>query len=116
MPTLIGEFISDNVYDGKLLSSHSEKRSSCLAFVDAGYSEEQSDGTSWKVCEITVSQRELLNILLERTKKKYTSSLILWRSTTAIRNSVSSLRTMVNEQPCKTTSRESGFRTGMFIM
>ncbi|TFY82728.1 hypothetical protein EWM64_g1283 [Hericium alpestre] len=51
MPECFGEFISENVYDGKLLSVHPIMDTGCVRFVDVTKGQEQADGSSWKNME-----------------------------------------------------------------
>ncbi|KAF8976101.1 hypothetical protein BDQ17DRAFT_1440809 [Cyathus striatus] len=50
MPTCLGAFISQAIYQSKLKSNHEIKTSDCLKFVDVGiqHGEETKDGFSWK--------------------------------------------------------------------
>jgi hypothetical protein len=50
MPKPISRFISQNVYEGRLLSKHAISDPNCLAFIDVSRTGEQKAGTSTKVC------------------------------------------------------------------
>jgi hypothetical protein len=50
MPVPLGDFISKEVYEGKLQSEHSITDFSCISFVDVSNGEEERGGHSWKVC------------------------------------------------------------------
>lgn len=49
MPVPLGDFISREVYNSKLLSSHSIRDSSCIALIDVSKGAEVSAGKSWMV-------------------------------------------------------------------
>ncbi len=49
MPIPLGNFISREVYNSKLLSRHSIGDKSCIAFIDASKGMEVSVGKSWSV-------------------------------------------------------------------
>lgn len=51
MPVPLGEFISEYVYDKKLLSEHSITDRSAVRFVDVRKGREERVGSSWKVSE-----------------------------------------------------------------
>ena len=52
MPTPIGEFISERVYDRMLRSEHLITSRDCVAFVNVKNGKEiRSGGTSWKVVQ-----------------------------------------------------------------
>lgn len=53
MPVLLGEFISEYVYDKKLLSVHPVTDFSAVRFVDVWSGQEERVGTSWKVNPFT---------------------------------------------------------------
>ncbi|OSC98823.1 P-loop containing nucleoside triphosphate hydrolase protein [Trametes coccinea BRFM310] len=50
MPLLLGEFISDHVYDSKLRSVHAISDRSAVRFVNVRKGTEERVGSSWKVC------------------------------------------------------------------
>lgn len=52
MPTPLGAFISDEVYNGKLRSEHKISNLDCVAFVDVGKGQEMQIGTSWTVRKV----------------------------------------------------------------
>ncbi|KAG5638089.1 hypothetical protein H0H81_001856 [Sphagnurus paluster] len=47
MPTLLGNFISKNLYGGRLMSQHSIHDASCVSFVDVPNGYEAKSGFSW---------------------------------------------------------------------
>lgn len=49
MPVPLGDFISEKVYDKKLLSEHRIHGTECLAFVDVTKGQEEKCGNSWTV-------------------------------------------------------------------
>jgi len=49
LPTRLGEFISENVYIGKLRSRHEIMDYSCIAFIDVSKGEETKQGNSFEV-------------------------------------------------------------------
>jgi regulator of nonsense transcripts 1 len=49
LPIPLGEFASENVYDGKLRSKHKIADYSCIAFIDVWKGEETKQGSSWLV-------------------------------------------------------------------
>ena len=49
MPVTIGKFISQTVYDGKLLSRHKITHPACF-FIDVAGGIEKRNVTSWEVC------------------------------------------------------------------
>ena len=49
MPVLLGEFISEEVYNSKLKSVHSIRDSDCIRFVDVRKGYEEAVGSSWQV-------------------------------------------------------------------
>ncbi|KAL1696933.1 hypothetical protein GGG16DRAFT_42278 [Schizophyllum commune] len=55
MPTFLGEFISQHVYDGQLLSEHRNKNADCCRFVDVAEGKETRAGKSWKATSATTS-------------------------------------------------------------
>ncbi|KAI0644849.1 P-loop containing nucleoside triphosphate hydrolase protein [Trametes meyenii] len=50
MPIPLGQFISDHVYDSKLLSVHMITDRNAVCLVDVHKGEEEHAGSSWKVC------------------------------------------------------------------
>ena len=48
MPTLLGDFISAEVYNNKLKSVHPIQTASCVKFVDVWNGEEESVGKTFK--------------------------------------------------------------------
>lgn len=55
MPTPLGEFISEYVYDKKLLSVHQITDFSAVLFVDVRKGQEERVGSSWKVYPLVES-------------------------------------------------------------
>ncbi|KAI9510320.1 P-loop containing nucleoside triphosphate hydrolase protein [Russula earlei] len=51
LPMRLGEFISENVYDGKLQSSHNIVEHSCIAFIDVAKGAETRRGNSYQNME-----------------------------------------------------------------
>jgi hypothetical protein len=49
LPIRLGEFISKNIYEGKLRSSHSIMDYSCISFIDVGKGKENKKGNSYLV-------------------------------------------------------------------
>jgi hypothetical protein len=49
LPIRLGEFISENVYDGKLRSKHSVADYSCITFIDVWKGKETKQGNSYLV-------------------------------------------------------------------
>ena len=49
MPTVIGDFISRQVYDSKLFTEHAITTHTCCRFVDVNDGEEIKRGVSWMV-------------------------------------------------------------------
>ena len=49
MPSPLGDFISKNVYRGKLKSDHPNTDPACVAFIDVPKGREERVGTSWRV-------------------------------------------------------------------
>ena len=49
LPVPLGEFISEEVYLGKLRSCHKIVDRSCMAFIDVSKGEETKQGSSYKV-------------------------------------------------------------------
>jgi hypothetical protein len=49
LPVPLGEFISEEVYLGKLRSCHKIVDHSCVAFIDVSKGEEMKEGNSYKV-------------------------------------------------------------------
>jgi hypothetical protein len=49
MPTPLGIFISQAVYDNRLKSVHKLESLSCTSFVDVAMGKEEKFGSSWKV-------------------------------------------------------------------
>lgn len=49
MPVPLGSFISTEIYDAKLQSSHAIKSYSCVSFIDVTSGQENQQGTSWVV-------------------------------------------------------------------
>ncbi|KAL1739792.1 P-loop containing nucleoside triphosphate hydrolase protein, partial [Schizophyllum fasciatum] len=47
MPTYLGNFISKNVYKGRLKSEHAIRAASCIRFINVVHGQEKSVGTSW---------------------------------------------------------------------
>ncbi|KAF5360173.1 hypothetical protein D9758_011319 [Tetrapyrgos nigripes] len=47
MPTVLGSFISQTVYDSQLKSEHKLKDLSCVSFIDAAMGKEEKSGSSW---------------------------------------------------------------------
>ena len=50
MPTVIGNFISNHVYDSDLRTQHAINTPTCCRFVDVRNGEEIQKGVSWTVC------------------------------------------------------------------
>ena len=57
MPHFIGEFISDNVYDGRLHTTHPIASKLACRFVDVQYGRQEhpNEGTSWIVSALSIS-------------------------------------------------------------
>ena len=55
MPKPLGDFISGEIYNQKLLSSHNITSFECVAFVDVSKGEEVKSGTSWTVRNTNIS-------------------------------------------------------------
>jgi hypothetical protein len=51
LPIPLGDFISENVYNGKLRSQHEIVDYSCIAFINVWKGEETRQGSSWLVSE-----------------------------------------------------------------
>ncbi|KAG8994071.1 hypothetical protein FRB94_010188 [Tulasnella sp. JGI-2019a] len=64
MPVPIGQFISRNVYDSKLKSSHSIKDLDCLKLVDVEVGFEEVDKTSW-------INKEEVNMIVHAVRNYY---------------------------------------------
>ncbi|KAF5376648.1 hypothetical protein D9615_007819 [Tricholomella constricta] len=47
MPVPLGDFISSNVYGGRLKSQHAIKDTECVSFIDVSNGEERKSGFSW---------------------------------------------------------------------
>ncbi|KAL1940365.1 hypothetical protein VTO73DRAFT_8937 [Trametes versicolor] len=67
MPALLGEFISEYVYDKKLLSVHPITDFSAVLFVDVRKGQEERVGSSWKNTE---EARAVVNIVKNHYKTK----------------------------------------------
>ncbi|KAL1663788.1 hypothetical protein GGF50DRAFT_56228 [Schizophyllum commune] len=55
MPTFLGDFISQHVYDSQLLSEHRNKSADCCRFVDVAEGKETRAGMSWKATNAPTS-------------------------------------------------------------
>ncbi|KAI0042713.1 P-loop containing nucleoside triphosphate hydrolase protein [Auriscalpium vulgare] len=49
MPARLGQFLSDHVYEKKLISHRKDSSTGCVTFVDVASGQEEQEGTSWKV-------------------------------------------------------------------
>jgi hypothetical protein len=70
MPPAIGQFISNNVYDGKLLSNpqHTVRSNTCCRFVEIIGGEEKKAGHSWEVSRtVILGIIKYLTIMVFRT-------------------------------------------------
>ena len=68
MPHPIGNFISKNVYDGKLRTEHKISASSCCRFVDV-QGGETKNGTSTKVCLPAIVQEYWTNLNVQNVNE-----------------------------------------------
>ncbi|TRM64357.1 P-loop containing nucleoside triphosphate hydrolase protein [Schizophyllum amplum] len=55
MPLFIGNFISESVYDGQLLSQHCSSAADCCRFIDVAHGQEVKAGMSWKATSPSIS-------------------------------------------------------------
>lgn len=57
MPVPLGDFISEYVYNKKLLSKHHIQEGECVTFVDVTNGREERCGTSWRVSDLLIMGR-----------------------------------------------------------